>query len=258
MKIKFLGGCGEVGRSAILVDDEIMLDYGLRPSTPPETPEGNGRVHPKSVVVSHAHLDHSGMVPSLMSMGRDGTPDVYMTAVTGDLAQLLSRDTIKIGKDQGFFLFGHEDLRKMNERTHTLGYGERVALDGYELELFNAGHIPGSASTYLRKESEDISLFYTGDIKMDATRLMEAPSHEDFPAADILLIESTYYGREHRNRQEMEREFIDSIKETLNSGHNAIVPCFAVGRTQEVVMILHSYGLTPYVDGMGLGRFSYA
>mgnify|MGYP000164863563 CR=1 FL=1 len=255
MKIKFLGGCGEVGRSAILVDDEIMLDYGLRPSTPPETPEGNGRVHPKSVVVSHAHLDHSGMVPSLMSMGRDGTPDVYMTAVTGDLAQLLSRDTIKIGKDQGFFLFGHEDLRKMNERTHTLGYGERVALDGYELELFNAGHIPGSASTYLRKESEDISLFYTGDIKMDATRLMEAPSPKDFPAADILLIESTYYGREHRNRQEMEREFIDSITETLNSGHNAIVPCFAVGRTQEIVMILHSYGLTPYVDGMGLGVF---
>lgn len=255
MKIKFLGGCNEVGRSAILVDDKIMLDYGLRPSTPPETPEGNGRVHPESVVVSHAHLDHSGMVPSLMSMGRDGTPDVYMTAVTSDLAQLLSRDTIKIGKDQGFFLFGHEDLRKMNEHTHTLSYGERVALDGYELELFNAGHIPGSASAYLRKESEDISLFYTGDIKMDATRLMECPSPEDFPAADILLIESTYYGREHRDRQELEREFIDSITETLNSGHNAIVPCFAVGRTQEVVMILHSYGLTPYVDGMGLGVF---
>ena len=255
MKLKFLGGCREVGRSAILVDDKIMLDYGLRPSEPPETPVGNGRVHPESVVVSHAHLDHSGMVPSLMSMGRDGTPDVYMTAVTGDLAQLLSRDTIKIGKDQGFFLFGQEDLRKMNERTHTLGYGERVALDGYELELFNAGHIPGSASTYLRKEREDISLFYTGDIKMDATRLMEAPSPEDFPAADILLIESTYYGREHRNRQELEREFIDSITETLNSGHNAIVPCFAVGRTQEIVMILHAYGLTPYVDGMGLGVY---
>ncbi|MCD6455416.1 MAG: MBL fold metallo-hydrolase [Methanophagales archaeon] len=255
MKLKFLGGCREVGRSAILVDDKIMLDYGLRPSEPPETPVGNGRVHPESVVVSHAHLDHSGMVPSLMSMGRDGTPDVYMTAVTGDLAQLLSRDTIKIGKDQGFFLFGQEDLREMNERTHTLGYGERVALDGYELELFNAGHIPGSASTYLRKEREDISLFYTGDIKMDATRLMEAPSPEDFPAADILLIESTYYGREHRNRQELEREFIDSITETLNSGHNAIVPCFAVGRTQEIVMILHAYGLTPYVDGMGLGVY---
>jgi len=84
---------------------------------------------------------------------------------------------------------------------------------------------------------------------------MECPSPEDFPAADILLIESTYYGREHRDRQELEREFIDSITETLNSGHNAIVPCFAVGRTQEVVMILHAYGLTPYVDGMGLGVF---
>lgn len=256
MKIKFLGGCNEVGRSAILVDDKILIDYGMKPSDPPGLPLGVEGTSPESVIVSHAHLDHSGMVPSLMD--RDKAPDVYMTSVTTDLTMLLGRDTIKVGKEEGFFFFSEEDIRRMVERTHTVAYGERHTLNGsdYEFELHNAGHIPGSSSVYLRKESEDISLFYTGDIKMSVTRLMESASPADFPASDILLIESTYYDREHRNRAEMEREFIDSIRETLDSGGNAIVPCFAVGRTQEMVMVLHSYGLTPYVDGMGLMVFN--
>ena len=262
MKLKFLGGCREVGRSAILVDGTIVLDYGLRPSEPPEIPLRDGNILPNSVVVSHAHLDHSGMVPSLMSVGADMAPDVYMTSLTSDLTQLLGRDTIKVGKDQGFAFFGEEDIKEMNRHTHTVSYGEKVILNSpgydvdYELELYNAGHIPGSSSIYLKNENEDVSLLYTGDIKTDETRLMERASYENFPTSDILLIESTYYGRDHKNRKELEREFIDSITETLNSGGNAIVPCFAVGRTQEIVMILHSYGLTPYVDGMGLSVFN--
>lgn len=260
MKVKFLGGCNEVGRSAILVDNEIIMDYGLRPSDPPEIPLRSDSISPKSVIVSHAHLDHSGMVPSLMA-GGGMAPEIYMTSVTGDLTRLLGRDTIKVGKEQGFNFFSEADIRKMEEHTHPVAYGDRIALDGslggdYELELCNAGHIPGSSSVYLKKESEDISLFYTGDIKTGETRLMKSASTSDFPTSDILFIESTYYGREHRNRKELEREFIDSITETLDSGGNAIVPCFAVGRTQEIVMILHSYGLTPYVDGMGLSVFS--
>jgi putative mRNA 3-end processing factor len=256
MKIKFLGGGKEVGRSAVLVDDRIIIDYGMRPSDPPEIPLSSGSISPNSVIISHAHLDHSGMVPSLMNRAK--APEVYMTPVTRDLTRLLGRDTIKVGKDQGFVFFGEEDITKLDEYTHTVAYGERRTLNGsdYEFELHNAGHIPGSSSVHLRKESEDISLLYTGDIKMGKTRLMESASPTDFPASDILFIESTYFGRDHRDRKELEREFIDSIEETLNSGGNAIVPCFAVGRTQEVVMILHSYGLTPYVDGMGLSVFS--
>jgi len=259
MKIKFLGGCEEIGRSAILIDDNIVLDYGLRPSDPPEIPVGN--ISPKSVIVSHAHLDHSGMVPSLMVNHRDLSPEVYVTSITGDLANLLSKDTIKVGKDQGFCFFNENDIMKMRENTHFVDYGERIALNrsdygaDYEFELFNAGHIPGSVSVHLKKEDEAISLHYTGDIKIGETRLMEGASLAKMPSSDILLVESTYYGRDHQDRREQEHEFIDSIKETLYAGGTAIVPCFAVGRTQEIVMILHSYGLTPYVDGMGLGVF---
>ncbi len=252
MKIKFLGGCNEVGRSAVLVDDRIIIDYGMRPSDPPEIPLNSGHISPKSVIISHAHLDHSGMVPSLMSHGK--APDVHMTPVTRDLTKLLGRDTIKVGRDQGFVFFGEEEIQKLDAHTHTVEYGERRPLNGsdYEFGLYNAGHIPGSSSVHIKKESEDMSLFYTGDIKTGTSRLMESASPTDFPASDILFIESTYYGKDHRDRKELEREFVDSIRETLNSGGNAIVPCFAVGRTQEIVMILHSYGLTPYVDGMGL------
>jgi len=255
MKIKFLGGCNEVGRSAILVDDKILIEYGMKPSDPPGLPLEVEPAVPKSIIVSHAHLDHSGMVPSLMDRGK--APDVYMTSVTTDLTMLLGRDTIKVGKEEGYVFFTEEDVRRMVECTRTVAYGERLTLNGsdYEFVLHNAGHIPGSSSVYLRKEREDMSLFYTGDIKMGVTRLMESASPAEFPPSDILLIESTYFEREHRDRTELEHEFIDSIRETIDSGGNAIVPCFAIGRTQEIVMILHSYGLTPYVDGMGLMVF---
>ncbi len=255
MKLKFLGGCNEIGRSAILVDDKIIMDYGLRPSDPPEIPLLNSRISPRAVILSHAHLDHSGMAPSLMNGGR--RPEVFMTPVTHDLTQLLARDTIKVGKEQGFVFFGEEEIRQLDEHTHTVAFGARRPVNGadYAFELYNAGHIPGSSAVYVEKESEDISLFYTGDIKMGPSRLMACADPPAFPRADILLIESTYYNKDHRDRQELERAFVDSVRETLNAGGNAIVPCFAVGRTQEIVMILHAHGLTPYIDGMGLSVF---
>jgi putative mRNA 3-end processing factor len=255
MKLKFLGGCNEIGRSAVLVDDTIIIDYGLRPTDPPEVPIGNGSIAPSSIIVSHAHLDHSGMVPSLMD--RYKAPEVFMTPVTRDLTSLMARDTIKVGKEQGYVFFGEEEIVRMDARTHEVAFHDWHPLtdSDYELEFHNAGHIPGSSAVHLRKEREDISLFYTGDIKLGPSRLMQSAAPSEFPAADILILESTYHGRDHRNRQELEREFIDSITDTLNAGGNAIVPCFAIGRTQEIVMILHAYGLTPYVDGMGLSVY---
>ncbi|MHC1567702.1 MAG: MBL fold metallo-hydrolase [Candidatus Syntropharchaeia archaeon] len=231
-----------MGRSAILVDDVILLDYGMKPTRPPQFPY-NG-IRPESVIVSHAHLDHAGIVANLMDL----SPEVYMTSVTMGLTHLLARDTIKIGDREGYSPFTAWDLQKLIERTTFVPYNERFRVLDYEVELFDAGHIPGSAFIFLDGE---IRLFYTGDVKTEDTYLLKK-AETNLPDADILIIESTYFGKEHPDRKELEKSFIESVKETLDRGGNAIVPCFAIGRTQEIVMMLHSHGITPYVDGMGL------
>jgi len=256
MRIRFLGGCGEVGRSAVLIDDKILLDYGVRPADPPEMPMFSRQIAKslEAVIVSHAHLDHSGMIPSLMNCSNNGMK-LFMTPVTCDIAKILWRDTIKLGEEHGIHLFNGEDVHKVVKNAHFLPFRKRFSVNGYECELFNAGHIPGSAAVHLWKESEDISLLYTGDIKIEETRLLESASPDELPHADILIVESTYFGTEHKNRRELEREFVDSVQETIDRGGHAIVPCFAVGRTQEIVMVLHAHGIIPFVDGLGISVF---
>jgi putative mRNA 3-end processing factor len=91
---------------------------------------------------------------------------------------------------------------------------------------------------------------YTGDVKFEDTRLLKA-ADTSYPETDVLIVESTYFGVKHPERRRLERDFIESITETLERGGHAIIPAFAVARTQEVLMILEKYGVVPYVDGMG-------
>ena len=235
--IQFLGGCREVGRSAILVDT-VMLDYGLKPSNPPEFPM-NG-VTPKSVIISHAHLDHVGVAPNLI----DYDPKIYMTPPTLDLSDVLLKDSMKVMRNPPYTI---RQFRQFESNVIEVDYEEPFYIDGWEVTLFNAGHIPGSASVHL---SKDVNVLYTGDIKLEETRLLEQ-AYTDFPETDILIVESTYFGIEHPDRKELEKAFVESILETLDNKGHAIIPAFAVGRTQEVLMILERYGITPYVDGMG-------
>ncbi len=235
--IKFLGGCREVGRSAILVDS-IMLDYGLKPSSPPEFPL-NG-IATKSVVISHAHLDHVGVAPNLV----DYDPKIYMTPPTLDLSDILLKDSMKVMRNPPYTL---KQFRQFESNVIELDYEEPFYADGWEITLFNAGHIPGSASVHL---SKDVNILYTGDIKLEETRLLEK-AYTDFPEVDILIVESTYFGIEHPDRKELEKAFVESILETLDNKGHVIIPAFAVGRTQEVLMILERYNITPYIDGMG-------
>ncbi len=241
INIEFLGGCKEVGRSAVLVDD-VLLDYGMKPSNPPQFPI-NG-IRPKSIIVSHAHIDHSGTVANLM----DVNPEIYMTSPTRDLAYFLGKDTIKISRSQGIMPFEDRDLRRFMEKTTAMPYNKEFYTSEYAVKLFDAGHIPGSSCIYLNGEK---SVFYTGDINTRDTRLLKKADH-NYPKTDVLIIESTYFGKNHPDRSELEKKFVESVSETLDCGGNVIIPCFAVGRTQEIVMILHAYGLTPYVDGMGV------
>ena len=215
----------------------------MKPSSPPQFPL-NG-VRPRSIIVSHAHIDHSGTVANLM----DVNPELYMTPVTRDLAYFLGKDTIKISRNQGIFPFYTEDLNKFREKTSPKSYNKEFYTSNYAVKLYDAGHIPGSSCIYLDGEK---TLFYTGDINTTDTRLIKKADH-NYPKADILIIESTYFGKTHTDRSELEKKFVESVLEVLDDGGNAIIPCFAVGRTQEIIMILHAHGLTPYVDGMGVG-----
>ncbi|ADC65019.1 RNA-metabolising metallo-beta-lactamase [Ferroglobus placidus DSM 10642] len=235
--IKFLGGCREVGRSAIMVDS-IILDYGLKPSDPPEFPLDG--IAPKSLILSHGHLDHVGVAPNLM----DYDPLVYMTPPTSDLSSILLKDSLNIMENPPYT---KRQLRQFESNTRFIGYDEPFHIDGWEITLFNAGHIPGSASIYMER---DVSILYTGDIRLEDTRLLEG-ADTSYPEIDVLIVESTYFGVEHPDRRELEKAFVESVKETLDNGGFAIIPAFAVGRTQEVAMILVKHGITPYVDGMG-------
>jgi putative mRNA 3-end processing factor len=218
--------------------DDVLLDYGMKPDRPPKFPMNT---NPKAVILSHAHIDHSGVIPNLMS----GGPDVFMTPATRDLTYLLVKDTIKIGKVP----FKKEDLVRLMNTATSVSYKERFTASNYEGQLYDAGHIPGSASVHLEGEK---SLFYTGDINTVDTKLLKKADYHNYPDVDALIIESTYYGRKHTDREELEENFINSTLETLDRGGVALIPCFSVGRTQEIVMILHEHGLSPYVDGMGL------
>ncbi|MFV9629818.1 MAG: MBL fold metallo-hydrolase [Methanosarcinales archaeon] len=228
---------------AILVDDEILLDYGIKPSDPPQYPIGGLR--PGSVVISHGHLDHCGIAANLM----DIKPDMFMTPVTRDMAVLLARDTMKIAESKGYVLpFIYEDIRDFELLSNTVNYGTDFELSGYNGRLYDAGHIPGSASVFL--ENENNSLIFTGDINDQDTHLIK--SMQTLPTADITIIESTYFGSDHNPRDKLEDGLIASIEETVDSGGWAVIPAFAIGRTQEVLMILEKHGIQAWVDGMGV------
>jgi putative mRNA 3-end processing factor len=235
--IKFLGGCREVGRSAIMVDS-IILDYGLKPSDPPEFPLDG--LSPSAVIISHGHLDHVGVAPNLMYYD----PEVYMTPPSRDLSLVLLKDSMNIMHPPPYT---KREFRQFNTNTVEVEYEETFDVEGYEVEFFNAGHIPGSASVHLRG---DVNILYSGDVRLENTNLLEG-ANTDYPETDILIVESTYFGTEHPERKELERQFVESVIETLDMGGHAIIPAFAVGRTQEVLMILEKYGITPYVDGLG-------
>lgn len=215
----------------------------MKPSSPPQFPL-NG-IRPKSIIVSHAHIDHSGTVANLM----DVNPEIYMTSVTRDLAYFLGKDTIKISRSQGIMPFEDEDLRKLSQKTTTMPYNKEFYTSGYYVKLYDAGHIPGSSCIHIDNGKK--SVFYTGDINTTDTRLIKKADC-NYPKADVLVIESTYFGKNHTDRSELEKKFVESIKEVVDYGGNVIIPCFAVGRTQEIILILIEHGLTPYVDGMGV------
>ncbi|NHN41684.1 MBL fold metallo-hydrolase [Halorubellus sp. JP-L1] len=243
MDVRFLGGAREVGRSAVLVDDSLLLDFGLLTGNPMRTPIETPT--PDAVVVSHGHLDHAGAVPALLS-GSD-RPPVHWTPPTRELALTLARDTLKLHGGTLQCPFTETDVQRLTQVSRTHGYGETFTAAGYEVTFFDAGHIPGSAHVLV--EDDDTRLLYTGDFHVDDQRLV--PGTTARPDADAVICESTYYGVEHDPRSDVESRFVESVQETLWEGGTVVVPAFAIGRTQELLLVCDAHDVPCYVDGMG-------
>ena len=249
MEIQFLGGAREVGRSALLVDGRLLLDYGILTGNPPQYPAGSGGggVDPEAVVVSHGHLDHVGTVPALLS----GTarPGIHWTPPTCELALTLARDTLKLHGSSPLCPFTENDVRRTTEVSRTHGYGEPFEAAGYEVTFFDAGHIPGSAHVLV--DDGDARLLYTGDFHTHDQRLVAGTTAR--PDADAVVCESTYSDVDHEDRKAVEERFARSVETTLWEGGTVVVPAFAIGRTQEMLLVCEAHDIPCYVDGMGKG-----
>jgi len=243
MELRFLGGAREVGRSAILVNDSLLLDYGVLTDNPPRYPGGD--IDPDAVVASHGHLDHVGAIPSLLS--GDARPPVHWTPPTREFALTLARDTLKLHGGTMQCPFTETNVQRVTQVSKTHGYRETFEAAGHEVTFFNAGHIPGSAHVLV--DDGETRLCYTGDFHTADQQLVSKTTAR--PDADVVICESTYSDVEHEDRSTVEDRFIESVETTLWEGGTVVIPAFAIGRTQEMLLLCERHDIPCYVDGMG-------
>jgi putative mRNA 3-end processing factor len=247
LNIKILGGGQEVGRSGILIEGNknILLDYGIKVEEKVEYPMSSGRVD--AFVLSHAHLDHSGFSPTLY---HSGMPPSFGTAPTKALAELLIEDAIRVQKmKHNPSKYKKTELRSFLNSFITYNYRSQIDFHDYTISLHNAGHISGSSITKIENNRNGRKLVYTGDFKL-APQLLQ--NGAEVVESDVLVIESTYAIKEHPDRNNLIKLFVENIKEVVENNGIALIPVFAVGRSQEVLAILEKHKLTnyTYLDGM--------
>lgn len=266
IRLSALGGFQEVGRSCMLLqtpESRILLDCGLNvasdnePYPHFETPEFDvNRLD--AVIVSHAHLDHSGMVPVLFKYGYRGP--IYTTAPTADLMSLLQLDYIDVLEKEGKKPpYGSSEIKQQVLHTITLPYGEVVDISpDVRVALYNAGHILGSSVVHLHVGDGLHNIVYTGDVKFLNTKLLST-ANNIFPRVETLILESTYGGTGNIQppREDAEKQMVDIIKTTVERGGKVLVPVLGVGRSQEIMLIIEEKirngeikDVPIYLDGM--------
>ena len=265
VRVTALGGFRQVGRSAALLstrNSKVIIDCGLDPgsdNTPYfNIPETLPISDIDAVVITHAHLDHCGTLPALFKYGYDGP--VYCTPPTRDLMALLQIDNIKLAYGEAKKnLYDAKDVR--NEIMHTIPikYGETTDIaPDIRLTFQNAGHILGSAIAHFHIGDGLHNVAFSGDTKYEKTWLFN-PAVNKFPRLETLVIESTYGGRKdyQPSRKDASEQLGEFIIEATKEGGKVLIPVFAVGRSQEVMLVIEELertGAIPklpvYLDGM--------
>ena len=247
-----LGGFGQVGRSCMLMttpDSKILIDCGVNPGA-----HNPNEAFPRldwanitldeldAVVIGHAHFDHTGFLPVLLKYGYKGP--IYCTEPTLPMMNLIQLDSIKVAIAQGKLpLYSERDVFQVMRQATTLRYGTVTDISpDVKLVLSNAGHILGSATCHFHIGNGDHNFVYSGDIKYGKSILLES-AYTNYPRVETLLIESTYGAKEdiQPSRQEVETAFAASVNSVLKEGGKVLIPIPAVGRAQELMMVIDQY-----------------
>ncbi|HJT83246.1 MAG TPA: beta-CASP ribonuclease aCPSF1 [Nitrososphaeraceae archaeon] len=243
-----LGGVKQVGRSCFLVvtsESKIMLDCGINPG------ENNSLdAFPRidwinyqlsdldAIVISHAHIDHQGFLPTLFKYGYDGP--VYCTEPTLPLMNLLQSDSVKIAQNNGLYCpYETRDINEVIKHCITLPYGKPTDISpDVTITLNNAGHIMGSATVHLNISGAH-NILYSGDYKYSKTQLLDS-AVSNYPRVETLITESTYGGSNDimPDQTVVYHTFTNTINKTLTDGGKVLIPVPAVGRAQEIMLVL--------------------
>lgn len=266
IRITYLGAARQVGRSAILLqtpESRVLLDCGIDVSSTDnpypylEAPEFRLE-ELDAVILSHAHVDHSGFIPYLYKMGYRGP--VYCTLPTRDISALLQLDTIKIavgeGKDP---IYSADDVKEFVKHTIGLNFEEVTDITpDVRITLYNSGHILGAAMVHIHVGNGLHNILYTADMKFSKTHLLAA-AHHQFPRLETLMIEATY-GAQDRvlpPQSESDKAVAEMINKTIKRKGKVLIPTLGSGRGQEIIVFIERLmregkmkEVPVYIDGM--------
>ncbi len=246
MKLTFYGGCGEATGSNYILESggtKIMIDCGLHQGPHyAERENFEPFVYDPSAVeavfITHAHLDHIGRLPTLMKSGFKGP--IYSTTATQDFAQIMLEDSEHLLGDEAKRedrppLYNDADIADVVRHWQGLHYHEKVTAGPFTIELYNAGHILGSACVHV--EAEGKTIVFSGDLGNSPAPIIKPT--EPIPGADYCLVESTYGDRIHEDVAKRVEMLRTAIVETVKAGGTLMVPSFAMERTQDLLYVLH-------------------
>ena len=246
MQLTFYGGCGEATGSNYVLESngiKIMVDCGLHQGghyaeSENFQPFAYDAKEITAVFITHSHLDHIGRLPSLVKAGFNGT--IYSTGATKDFAELMLIDSEHLLASEALrekkpALYSEEDVLKVMELWKGLNYHQPVAVAGFNIELYDAGHILGSAIIHVKAEGKTV--VFSGDLG-NVPALIIKPT-EKVASADYCLIESTYGDRIHENVDGRKEMLAQAVRETVEAGGVLMIPTFAMERTQELLYHLH-------------------
>jgi Cft2 family RNA processing exonuclease len=253
-----LGAARSIGASCFRVEIgpyEVILDAGTRPKGSQPLPEFDRIQNPNLILITHAHQDHIGALPVFHR--RFGATPMICSYGTKEIAEVMLTDCLKVQERNEDFesLFDENDLYATLFHLQTQAVGpDFYPLPGLKVRFIAAGHIVGAVCIYL--EYGDRSLLYTGDYNTTSSRTTDGLQLADLPQAEMLITESTYGSEVHPSRRSQEGELLQAIAEVVEAGGNVLIPAFALGRAQEIILairtsaLFHSLNIPIYVDGL--------